>query len=62
MGAFSVHQLDDEALRGTYHRLAVIGLLRELGSDTECNDFLDKFWDSLSMIKWSPTTRFRTST
>ena len=50
------------ALRGTYHRLAVIGLLHELGSDTECNDFLDKFRDSLSMRKWSPTTRVRTST
>ena len=38
-----VHRLDDDALHGTYHRLAVIGLLHELGGDAECNDFLDKF-------------------
>jgi len=49
--AHFVHQLDDDALHGTYHRLAVIGLLYELGSDTECNDFLDKFWDSFSNEK-----------
>merc|ERR1719506_1852717 len=41
--AHFVHQLDDPALVGTYHRLAVIGLLYELG---ECNTFLDYFWDT----------------
>jgi carbonic anhydrase len=41
--AHFVHQLDDPALLGTYHRLAVIGLLYELG---ECNEFLDYFWDT----------------
>jgi carbonic anhydrase len=40
--AHFVHQLDDPALVGGYHRLAVIGLLYELG---ECNTFLDYFWD-----------------
>jgi carbonic anhydrase len=40
--AHFVHQLDDEALVGGYHRLAVIGLLYELG---ECNTFLDSFWN-----------------
>jgi hypothetical protein len=39
--AHFVHQLDDPALVGGYHRLAVIGLLYELG---ECNTFLDEFW------------------
>ena len=29
--AYFVHQLDDVALHGTYHRLAVIGLLYVLG-------------------------------
>merc|ERR1719247_3360315 len=43
MEAHFVHQLDDPALVGTYHRLAVIGLLYELG---ECNTFLDYFWDT----------------
>jgi carbonic anhydrase len=41
--AHFVHQLDDGALHGGYHRLAVIGLLYELG---ECNDFLDYFWEA----------------
>uniref|UniRef100_A0A7S2IWT4 carbonic anhydrase n=1 Tax=Alexandrium andersonii TaxID=327968 RepID=A0A7S2IWT4_9DINO len=44
MEAHFVHQLDDVALHGTYHRLAVIGLLYELGTDEECNVFLDNFW------------------
>jgi carbonic anhydrase len=44
MEAHFVHQLDDTALHGTYHRLAVIGLLYDLGTDSECNTFLDKFW------------------
>jgi len=39
--AHFVHQLDDSNLVGGYHRLAVIGLLYELG---ECNTFLDYFW------------------
>jgi len=39
-----VHQLDDPALVGTTHRLAVIALLYDLGTDSECNAFLDKFW------------------
>ena len=42
--AHFVHQLADEGLHGTYHRLAVIGLLYELSE--ECNVFLDYFWDS----------------
>ena len=29
--AYFVHQLDDVAFHGTYHRLAVIGLLRTWG-------------------------------
>ena len=33
----------NDALRGTYRRLAVIGLLPELGSDMERHNFLDKF-------------------
>merc|ERR1719183_1869173 len=41
--AHFVHQLDDPALVGGYHRLAVIGLLYELSD--ECNEFLDYFWD-----------------
>ena len=41
LDAHFVHQLDDVALHGTYHRLAVIGLLYELG---ECNRSLDDFW------------------
>jgi carbonic anhydrase len=41
--AHFVHQLDDEALVGGYHRLAVIGLMYELG---ECNTFLDEFWEA----------------
>jgi carbonic anhydrase len=49
--AHFVHQLDDDALHGTYHRLAVIGLLYELGSDSECNTFLDKFWDAFTNEK-----------
>jgi len=44
MEAHFVHQLDDAALHGTYHRLAVIALLYELGGDNECNAFLDQFW------------------
>merc|ERR1719482_2131073 len=43
--AHFVHQLDDPALVGGYHRLAVIGLLYELG---ECNSFLDYFWDDFT--------------
>jgi carbonic anhydrase len=42
--AHFVHQLDDPALYGTYHRLAVVALLYELGTDNECNALLDKFW------------------
>jgi carbonic anhydrase len=44
MEAHFVHQLDDAALHGSYERLAVIGLFYELGTDQECNAFLDKFW------------------
>jgi carbonic anhydrase len=44
MEAHFVHQLDDPSLHGTLHRLAVVGLLYELGTDDECNEFLDKFW------------------
>jgi len=51
MEAHFVHQLDDVALQGTYHRLAVIGLLYELGSDDECNDFLDQFWSAFPTEK-----------
>jgi len=51
MEAHFVHQFDDAALHGTYHRLAVIGLLYELGTDSECNVFLDKFWSMFSMTK-----------
>merc|ERR1719210_1512833 len=47
--AHFVHQLHDTALHGTYHRLAVIGLLYEL--DTECNPFLDKFWEAFPIKK-----------
>merc|ERR1719482_2018884 len=46
--AHFVHQLDDPALVGGYHRLAVIGLLYELG---ECNEFLDYFWDTFPANK-----------
>jgi len=46
--AHFVHQLADPALVGTYHRLAVIGLLYELG---ECNKFLDMFWSVIPTIK-----------
>jgi len=49
--AHFVHQLDDPALHGTYHRLAVIGLLYELGTDKECNAFLDKFWSTFPIDK-----------
>jgi len=49
--AHFVHQLDDAALHGTYHRLAVIGLLYELGTDYECNEFLDKFWSEFPVEK-----------
>ena len=45
MEAHLVHQLDDVALHGTYHRLAVIGLLYDLGTDKECNTFLSYFWN-----------------
>merc|ERR1719310_2163789 len=45
--AHFVHQLDDSTIGG-YHRLAVIGLLYELGDDPDaeesCNEFLDYFW------------------
>lgn len=51
MEAHFVHQLDDPALHGTYHRLAVIGLLYELGTDEECNSVLDKFWAEFPMSK-----------
>jgi carbonic anhydrase len=47
MEAQFVHQLNDGALAsgaGTYHRLAVIALLYELGNNTECNTFLTKIW------------------
>mmetsp|Transcript_4354 Transcript_4354/g.8534 ORF Transcript_4354/g.8534 Transcript_4354/m.8534 type:complete len:679 (-) Transcript_4354:298-2334(-) len=46
--AHFVHQFDDPLLHGTYHRLAVIGLMYELG---ECNEFLDKFWDEFPTNK-----------
>jgi len=47
MEAHFVHQLDDTALHGGYHRLAVIGLLYDLDSSANCsNPELDKFWDS----------------
>merc|ERR1719238_109953 len=46
--AHFVHQLDDPALVGGYHRLAVIGLIYELG---ECNTFLDYFWDTFPGTK-----------
>jgi len=46
-----VHQLDDVALHGTYHRLAVVGLIYELGTDDECNEFLDKFWNVFPVDK-----------
>ena len=35
--------IDSGSVVGTLHRLAVIGLLYELG---ECNTFLDAFWDA----------------
>ena len=50
-----IHQLNDDALHRTYHCLAVIGCLYELGSDAECNECFDKFWGS-------PNTRAQTST
>jgi len=49
MEAHFVHQLDDVSLHGTYHRLAVIGLLYELGD--ECNPFLDHFWNNFPKKK-----------
>jgi carbonic anhydrase len=45
MEAQFVHQLDDALLAGTFHRLAVIALLYDLGTDLECNAFLTHFWD-----------------
>jgi len=45
MEAHFVHQLNDTALHGGYHRLAVIGLLYTLGSTADCNAHLTKFWD-----------------
>jgi carbonic anhydrase len=42
--AHFVHQLDDVALVGGYHRLAVIGLMYKMGSMNDCNTFLDYFW------------------
>jgi len=49
MEAHFVHQLDDANLVGTYHALAVVGLLYELGTDAECNADLAKFWDSFKV-------------
>merc|ERR1719174_286805 len=49
--AHFVHQLDDPALVGGYHRLAVIGLLYELSDD--CNEFLDYFWSTFPDDKGS---------
>ena len=46
--AYFAHQLDDVALHGTYHRLAVTGLLYELG---ECNRPLDNFWSEFPEMK-----------
>ena len=46
--AYFVHQLDDVALHGTYHRFAVIGLLYELW---ECNRPLDNFWSEFPEMK-----------
>lgn len=46
--AHFVHQLDDQALVGTYHRLAVIALMYELG---ECDAFLDQFWAEFPQSK-----------
>ena len=46
--AYFVHQLDDVALHGTYHRLAVIGLFYELG---ECSRSLDNFWSEFPEMK-----------
>jgi len=46
--AHFVHQLADTALVGTLHRLAVIGLMYELG---ECNKFLDMFWSQIPTTK-----------
>ena len=51
MEAHFVHQLDDTALVGGYHRLAVIGLMYELGTDAECNSVLDAFWASFPDTK-----------
>merc|ERR1719327_54239 len=45
--AHFVHQLDDPT-NGGLHRLAVIGLLYELG---ECNTFLDYFWGDFPEMK-----------
>merc|ERR1719409_360563 len=47
--AHFVHQLDDST-NGGLHRLAVIGLLYELG---ECNTFLDYFWGDFPEMKGS---------
>merc|ERR1719409_2139601 len=47
--AHFVHQLDDST-NGGLHRLAVIGLLYELG---ECNTFLDYFWGDFLEMKGS---------
>jgi carbonic anhydrase len=44
MEANFIHQLDDASLQGTFHRFAVIALLYELGSDSECNRVLNQFW------------------
>ena len=46
--AYFVHQLDDVALHGTYHRFAVISLLYELG---ECNRSLDNPWSEFPEMK-----------
>ena len=46
--AYFVHQLDDVALHGTYHRFAVISLLYELG---ECNRSRDNFWSEFPEMK-----------
>ena len=46
--AYFVHQLDDVALHGPYHRLAVVGLFYELW---ECNRPLDNFWSEFPEMK-----------
>merc|ERR1719210_2005866 len=43
-----VHQYQDPALVGTFHKLAVIAMLYERG---ECNVFLDQFWSQFPEMK-----------